>query len=76
MFHGADTCIHRRSTGWELPGNVPYTAKTRLYRRFLDAWDEPADACLAGVWERLLDAMHLEVTEHFERFKRLELHVT
>ncbi|KAH9946712.1 hypothetical protein B0H21DRAFT_693184 [Amylocystis lapponica] len=59
---------------WELPHNVPYEAKTRLYEEFLASWVSPARVCFERIAEVLLEFVNLKITAHFGRFQALEQH--
>ncbi|KAI1782037.1 P-loop containing nucleoside triphosphate hydrolase protein [Ganoderma leucocontextum] len=65
--------VIKESTGWELPHNVPYLAKTRLIREFVRRWTDPSKTCFAGirnlVEEHVYDAL---VPQHFDQFPLLK----
>ena len=61
-----------RSTAWELPGNVPYEAKTRLINQFTTLWSTPAERCLVSINDVLDDVIQQLVKTHFGRFRVLQ----
>lgn len=64
-----------RSITWELPRNVPYDAKTILFKRFVGLWPEPTGRCFHEV-RGILDAeVNKLLSVHFSRFRRLEIHI-
>ncbi|KAH0834801.1 P-loop containing nucleoside triphosphate hydrolase protein [Lanmaoa asiatica] len=60
------------SIGWELPGNIPYEAKTRLINQFTTLWSTPAEKCLILINDVLDDVIQQLVKTHFGRFKILQ----
>ena len=63
--------VRIRSTAWELPGNIPYEAKTRLISQFTDLWFPPAEKCLTSINDVLDDVVRQLIKTHFGRFKVL-----
>lgn len=61
-----------RSIAWELPGNIPYEAKTRLINQFTTLWLAPAEKCLASINDVLDDVIQQLVKTHFGRFSILQ----
>lgn len=61
-----------RSIAWELPGNIPYEAKTRLINQFTTLWSTPAEKCLTSINDVLDDVVQQLVKTHFGRFKVLQ----
>ncbi|KAG9311765.1 P-loop containing nucleoside triphosphate hydrolase protein [Chiua virens] len=59
------------SISWELPGNIPYEAKTRLICQFTTLWSSPAESCLTSINDVLDDIIQQLVKTHFGRFKVL-----
>ncbi|KAG8216434.1 P-loop containing nucleoside triphosphate hydrolase protein [Butyriboletus roseoflavus] len=59
------------SIAWELPGNIPYEAKTRLINQFTILWSTPAEECLASISDVLDDVIQQLVKTHFGRFRAL-----
>ncbi|KDQ21433.1 hypothetical protein BOTBODRAFT_98847 [Botryobasidium botryosum FD-172 SS1] len=60
---------------WELPGNVPYHAKTALISNITQQWQDPAKECFHGVADALRLALSGIIDKKFSRFKALEAHV-
>ncbi|PIL37749.1 transporter [Ganoderma sinense ZZ0214-1] len=69
--------VIKESTGWELPHNIPYLAKTRLIREFVQRWAEPSKTCFASI-RRLVEKYVYEtlIPRHFEQFPSLGRFVT
>ncbi|KAI9066938.1 hypothetical protein FKP32DRAFT_1703275 [Trametes sanguinea] len=67
--------VIEESTGWQLPGNVPYEAKEQLIKGFMDHWSDAAISCFDGVLADLREKMLQEAEGHFGRFPPLERHV-
>ena len=63
--------IQYRSIAWELPGNIPYEAKTRLINQFTALWSTPAEQCLTSINDVLDDVIQQLVKMQFGRFKAL-----
>ena len=61
-----------RSIAWELPGNIPYAAKTRLIDQFTSLWSAPAEKCLASINDVLDDFIQQLAKTYLGRFKVLE----
>lgn len=61
-----------RSIGWELPHNVPFEAKKRLIKRFIDQWPAPAQSCFDEVLHILSAFVDANIRKHFEQFPALE----
>ncbi|PIL37741.1 transporter [Ganoderma sinense ZZ0214-1] len=65
--------VIKESTGWELPHNIPYLAKTRLIREFVRRWTEPSKTCFAGIRGLVENYVYEElVPEHFAQFPPLK----
>ncbi|KAG6379656.1 P-loop containing nucleoside triphosphate hydrolase protein [Boletus reticuloceps] len=60
------------SIAWELPGNIPYEAKTRLINQFTDLWFAPAEKCVASINDVLDDVIQQLTKTHFGQFKILQ----
>lgn len=75
MHHLPRSSRLNRSIGWELPHNIPYDAKTLLFKEFLVLWPEPKDTCLGAISTILNETIDREISVHFERFKPLESHI-
>ncbi|OSD02217.1 hypothetical protein PYCCODRAFT_1467882 [Trametes coccinea BRFM310] len=67
--------VIEETTGWELPGNVPYEAKERLIKGFMTHWSEAATRCFDDVLADLRERILNEAEGHFGRFPPLERHV-
>ena len=63
---------HCRSIAWELPGNIPYEAKTRLIGQFTALWSTPAEKCLASINDVLDQLIQQLLDKHFGRFRFLQ----
>ena len=63
---------HCRSIAWELPGNIPYEAKTRLIGQFTALWSTPAEKCLASINDVLDQVIQQLLDKHFGRFRVLQ----
>ena len=61
-----------RSIAWELPGNIPYAAKTRLIDQFTGLWSAPAEKCLASINDVLDDFIQQLSKAHLGRFRALQ----
>ena len=62
-----------RSTGWELPHNVPYLAKTGLIREFVRRWTAPSQTCFARIQGLVEKCVYGElVPAHFDQFPPLK----
>ena len=61
-----------RSIAWELPGNIPYEAKTRLINQFTVLWSTPAVKCVASINDVLDDIIRQLAKTHFGRFRVLQ----
>ena len=61
-----------RSISWELPGNIPYEAKTRLINQFTDLWSAPTEKCLTSINDVLDDVIQQLTKTHFGRFRVLQ----
>ncbi|KAF8546779.1 hypothetical protein OG21DRAFT_1517903 [Imleria badia] len=62
----------KESIAWELPGNIPYEAKTRLINQFTDLWSTPAEECLTSINDVLDDVVQQLTKTHFGRFRVLQ----
>ncbi|KAI9568111.1 P-loop containing nucleoside triphosphate hydrolase protein [Boletus coccyginus] len=62
----------QESIAWELPGNIPYEAKTRLINQFTTLWFAPAEKCLASINDVLDDVIQQLAKTHFGRFRFLQ----
>jgi GTPase SAR1 family protein len=60
------------SIAWELPGNIPYEAKTRLINQFTILWSTPAVKCVASINDVLDDVIQQLAKTHFGRFRVLQ----
>jgi GTPase SAR1 family protein len=60
------------SIAWELPGNIPYEAKTRLIGQFTALWSTPAEKCLASINDVLDQLIQQLLDKHFGRFRFLQ----
>ncbi|KAF8434537.1 P-loop containing nucleoside triphosphate hydrolase protein [Boletus edulis BED1] len=60
------------SIAWELPGNIPYEAKTRLINQFTDLWFAPAEKCVASINDVLDDVIRQLTKTHFGQFRVLQ----
>jgi hypothetical protein len=60
------------SIAWELPGNIPYEAKTRLIGQFTALWSTPAEECLASINDVLDQVIQQLINKHFGRFRVLQ----
>ncbi|KAF4578240.1 hypothetical protein EYR36_000047 [Pleurotus pulmonarius] len=67
--------VIKKSTGWELPGHVPYEATRHLIERHVKLWHHPAMRCFSDVFRALNAFMHGLQAEHFSRFRLLHEHV-
>ena len=58
-----------RSTGWELPHSVPYSAKTRLIQDFVQHWTELSNRCFKDI-QRLVEhhVYKVLVPQHLDEF--------
>ena len=61
-----------RSIAWELPGNIPYEAKTRLINQFTILWSTPAVKCMTSINDVLDDVIQQLAKTHFGRFRVLQ----
>ena len=68
------SCAHAwyRSIAWELPGNIPYAAKTRLIDQFTGLWSAPAEKCLASINDVLDDFIQQLAKTHLGQFRVLQ----
>ncbi|KAI0368237.1 hypothetical protein BV20DRAFT_480715 [Pilatotrama ljubarskyi] len=64
--------VIKESTGWELPHNIPYEAKVRLIKRFMEHWPAAKERCFDRVVEDLNDELLKQSKDHFGRFLPLE----
>ncbi|KAF8545769.1 hypothetical protein OG21DRAFT_1491940 [Imleria badia] len=62
----------KESIAWELPGNIPYAAKTRLINQFTDLWSTPAEECLTSINDVLDEIVQQLTKTHFGRFRVLQ----
>lgn len=64
--HQASFCIIRldRSTGFELPGNLPYHVKTKVIKEALEHWPHLAQQCFA-ITKKSLDATVRELLDKY-----------
>ncbi|KAF9220694.1 hypothetical protein BS17DRAFT_739183 [Gyrodon lividus] len=60
------------SIAWELPGNVPYEAKTRLISQFISLWTAPAERCLTSINDVLDDIIQGLIKTKFGQFRILQ----
>ncbi|KDQ34204.1 hypothetical protein PLEOSDRAFT_1061762 [Pleurotus ostreatus PC15] len=67
--------VIKKSTGWELPGHVPYEATKHLIERHVRLWHGPAMRCFSNVFRMLNIFMDDLQAEHFSRFRMLHEHV-
>jgi hypothetical protein len=71
-FAGCVSHARYRSIAWELPGNIPYEAKTRLINQFTILWSTPAVKCVASINDVLDDVIQQLAKTHFGRFRVLQ----
>lgn len=64
--------VMKDSTGWELPHNIPYEAKKRLIKRFIDQWSTPAQECYDAIISILSNTLDEKTEKHFGQFPALE----
>lgn len=64
------------SIAWELPHNVPFSAKAQLIHEFTSLWEAPAVECYEEVNERLTELLEMNCGKTFGRFPRLEEHIS
>ncbi|KAF9494431.1 hypothetical protein BDN71DRAFT_1393285 [Pleurotus eryngii] len=67
--------VIKKSTGWELPGHVPYEATRHLIERHVRLWHNPVMRCFNNVFRMLNAFMDGLQAEHFSRFRLLHEHV-
>ncbi|KAH7921346.1 hypothetical protein BV22DRAFT_1107246 [Leucogyrophana mollusca] len=67
--------VIKDSIAWELPNNVPYSAKQTLIQQFTKLWTDPTEQCFKSINVVLDDVTEIYIKEHFGRFKSLEDHV-
>ena len=64
-----------RSISWELPHNIPFSAKQRMIEDFLAQWDEPSRRCHCAVADKLEDELTESVDQFFGRYPKLKNHI-
>jgi hypothetical protein len=62
-----------RSTGWELPGHVPFEATKTLIMNFVKLWKLPTEACFGDINVHLTDLVDNFIKANFSRFRQLEI---
>ncbi|KAM5542532.1 hypothetical protein V8D89_003991 [Ganoderma adspersum] len=69
--------VIQESMGWELPHNIPYSAKIRLIREFVQRWAEPSKKCFMGI-QNLVEKHVYDtlVSHHFGQFPSLRRFIT
>ena len=64
------------STGWELPHNIPYEAKTRLIKEFVSLWTCPSRSCFNEIQNLLNEVVEENTRGCFGQFPILQARVT
>ncbi|THU90221.1 hypothetical protein K435DRAFT_760491 [Dendrothele bispora CBS 962.96] len=60
------------STGFELPGHVPFEATKKLVRGATDEWRGPTVECFNAVHTNLWEALEMTISTTFKQYSRLE----
>ncbi|TBU37909.1 P-loop containing nucleoside triphosphate hydrolase protein [Dichomitus squalens] len=65
--------VIKEETSWELPHNIPYSAKTRLIGQFVRRWSDPSQRCFLRM-QRVLDEYVFDklIPLHFAQYSALQ----
>ncbi|KAI0357284.1 hypothetical protein OH77DRAFT_1399650, partial [Trametes cingulata] len=64
--------VIEESIGWELPHSIPYEAKVRLIKGFMENWPVAEEGCFNRVVEDLKAEVLKQSKDHFGRFAPLQ----
>ncbi|KAI0925406.1 hypothetical protein AcV7_005662 [Taiwanofungus camphoratus] len=67
--------VIQESIAWELPNNLPYEAKRRLIKSFIEDWPTPTKECFNKIIVILSSMVNAKISKHFGQFRPLEQYV-